>query len=168
MWCGAQHRKVVCVTGDDKLALLHDAIDRGALLAALDRRCAELGRDRAALAIALKPNFMFMYSAHDRSTFTDPELVEALVDWLREHGFTRIDVVESQSAYGNYFHDRDVANVARVVGYQPRDRYRIVDLTLDTVPHRFPGPLGQHLVGRAWRDADFRISFAKNKTHTWA
>ena len=25
--------------------------------------------------------------------------------------------------------------------------------------------LGQHFVGRSWRDADYRISFAKNKTH---
>jgi len=36
------------------------------------------------------------------------------------------------------------------------------------VPHRFPGPLGDHFVGPTWRDADFRLSFAKNKTHTWA
>jgi uncharacterized protein (DUF362 family) len=168
MWCGGQRRKVVCVTGDDKLALLREAIDRGALLAALDRRCAALGRDRADLVIALKPNFMFMYSPHDRSTFTDPVLVEELVDWLREHGFARIDVVEAQSAYGNYFHGREVAHVAEVVGYQPRGRYRVVDLTLEAEPYRFSGPLGAHVVGRTWRDADFRISFAKNKTHTWA
>ena len=36
------------------------------------------------------------------------------------------------------------------------------------MPHRFDGPLGDHFVGPTWRDADFRISFAKNKTHTWA
>lgn len=35
-------------------------------------------------------------------------------------------------------------------------------------PHHFSGPLGDHVVGPTWRDADFRISFAKNKTHTWA
>jgi hypothetical protein len=36
------------------------------------------------------------------------------------------------------------------------------------VPHHFGGSLGDHFIGRAWRDADFRISFAKNKTHSWA
>ena len=36
------------------------------------------------------------------------------------------------------------------------------------VPHHFDGPVGDHFVGPTWRDADFRISFAKNKTHTWA
>jgi uncharacterized protein (DUF362 family) len=36
------------------------------------------------------------------------------------------------------------------------------------VPHSFRGKLGQHWVGRSWKEADFRVSFAKNKTHTWA
>ncbi len=33
------------------------------------------------------------------------------------------------------------------------------------VPFDYRGVLGQHEVGRTWRDADYRISFAKNKTH---
>jgi hypothetical protein len=32
----------------------------------------------------------------------------------------------------------------------------------------FPPPLGPHPVSRAWREADFRISFAKNKSHCYA
>ena len=35
------------------------------------------------------------------------------------------------------------------------------------VPYDYRGRLGQHFVGPTWRDADFRISFAKNKTHTF-
>jgi uncharacterized protein (DUF362 family) len=168
MWCGDRLHRVVSVRGDDKLALLDDALDRAGLEGALERRLAETGRVRDALAIAIKPNFMFMYSERDRSTFTDPELVEHLVDWLRARGYTNLALVEAQSAYGNYFLDRGVRHVAEVVGYDPRGRYRIVDLTEDMVPHRFDGPLGDHFVGATWRDADFRISFAKNKTHTWA
>jgi uncharacterized protein (DUF362 family) len=61
-----------------------------------------------------------------------------------------------------------VPHVAEVVGYRPNGRYRIVDLSTEMVPHHFSGPLGDHVVGRTWRDADFRVSFAKNKTHTWA
>jgi uncharacterized protein (DUF362 family) len=60
-----------------------------------------------------------------------------------------------------------VVTVARHIGYSGNG-YRIIDLTLEMVPHTFHGKLGQHWVGRTWRDADFRISFAKNKTHTWA
>lgn len=168
MWCGDLPHRVVSVCGDDKLALLDQALEQAGLAAALERRLAELGRTREALAIAIKPNLMFMYSEHDRSTFTDPELVEHLVDWLRARGYTNLAIVESQSAYGNFFFDRDVRHVAEVVGYEPRGRYRIVDLTEEMVPHRFDGPLGDHFVGPTWRDADFRLSFAKNKTHTWA
>lgn len=168
MWCGERSHRVVSVSGDDKRALLDDALARADLAGALERRRDALGRTRDALAVVIKPNFMFMYSERDRSTFTDPELVEHLVDWLRARGYTNLAIVEAQSAYGNFFLDRGVRHVAEVVGYAPRDRYRIVDLTEEMVPHHFDGPLGDHFVGPTWRDAEFRISFAKNKTHTWA
>jgi len=168
MWCGDRPHRVVSVRGEDKHALLDEALARAGLAGALDRALAATGRSRDTLAVVIKPNFMFMYSERDRSTFTDPELVERLVDWLRLRGFTNLAIVEAQSAYGNYFLDRGVRHVAEVVGYDPRGRYRIVDLTEEMVAHRFEGPLGDHFVGPTWRDADFRISFAKNKTHTWA
>jgi uncharacterized protein (DUF362 family) len=168
MACGERPHRVVSVRGEDKQALLDQALEQADLAGALQRRLAATGRTPATLAIAIKPNLMFMYSEHDRSTFTDPALVEHLVDWLRARGYTDLTVVEAQSAYGNFFFDRDVPHVAQVAGYDPRGRYRIVDLTPEMVPHHFEGPTGDHFVGPTWRDADFRISFAKNKTHTWA
>jgi hypothetical protein len=42
-------------------------------------------------------------------------------------------------------------------------------MTLDADEQRDLGPhLGIHPVSRTWREADFRISFAKNKTHAYA
>ncbi len=42
-------------------------------------------------------------------------------------------------------------------------------MTLDADEQRNLGPnLGMHPVSRVWREADFRISFAKNKTHSYA
>ena len=41
----------------------------------------------------------------------------------------------------------------------------MVNLTRHAVPHHYNGILGDHFVGTVWKDADFRISFAKNKTH---
>jgi uncharacterized protein (DUF362 family) len=168
MHCGDGPLPVVVREGDDKHAVLDEVLDATRFFEVLDARAAALGVALADLHIAIKPNFMFMYSPEDRSTFTDPALVEQLVDRLRAHGCRNIDVVEAQSAYGNFFHGREVPRVAAVVGYRPADRYRIVDLTADQVPHTYRGPLGEHAVGRAWRDAQFRISFAKNKTHSWA
>jgi uncharacterized protein (DUF362 family) len=168
MWTGGKKQRVVCVRDADKLRALDAVLERAGLLDVLARRLKETGKTPEELEIVIKPNLMFMYSEEDRSTFTDPELVEHLVERIWAAGYRRIAVVEAQSAYGNFFLDREVANVARVVGYVPNDHYRIVDLTLEKVPHRFSGPLGMHVVGPTWRDADVRISFAKNKTHTWA
>jgi uncharacterized protein (DUF362 family) len=168
MWCGAGAHLVASVRDPDKLRALDQVIDATGFWEALERRRAAAGKPAAELLIAVKPNFMFMYSPEDRSTFTDPTLVEHLIDRMRERGYGNIALVEAQSAYGNFFHGREVPQVAAVVGYRPNGRYRIVDLTTEMVPHRFSGPLGDHVVGRTWRDADFRVSFAKNKTHTWA
>ncbi|RPJ76905.1 MAG: DUF362 domain-containing protein, partial [Acidobacteria bacterium] len=67
--------------------------------------------------VVIKPNFMFMHSRHDISTYTDPELVEGLVARIYDQGFTNITLVEAQSTYGNYYKNRDVLSVARYVGY---------------------------------------------------
>lgn len=132
-------------------------------------RARELGVAIAALRVVVKPNFMFMYSLEDPSTYTDPTLVERLIDRLWRLGCRDIAVVEAQSAYGNYFEGREVERVAAYVGYQVAgERYRVVDLTREKVPHDYGHRLGHHVVGPTWRDADLRISFAKNKTHSWA
>ena len=47
-------------------------------------------------------------------------------------------------------------------------KYRIIDLSLDTEEYQSAGKLEKHSVNKEWKKADFRISFAKNKTHTYA
>jgi hypothetical protein len=61
--------------------------------------------------------------------------------------------------------------VAEYLGYvvDGSAGYKLVDLTEDQYEERLLGPyLGRHRVPLTWRDADFRISFAKNKTHAYA
>ncbi len=60
--------------------------------------------------------------------------------------------------------------MAKYLHYDNKLRnYTLVDLTLDEYEERHLGPkLGYHHVPVTWRDADFRISFAKNKTHAYA
>lgn len=168
MYVGNAPMDVYITKNEDKFAALDDVLERAKFFELLDRKFAASGKSKADYLIIIKPNLMFMYSEIDRSTFTDPALIEHLVDRIAEKGFSNIKVVEAQSAYGNYFEGRDVPNVARVAGYDPKGRYEIVDLTAEAVPHKFAGMLGEHIVGPTWRDADFRVSFAKNKTHTWA
>jgi uncharacterized protein (DUF362 family) len=158
---------VAAYRGDDKLALLDKVLEATKFFDVLERELVRSRKARADFSVVIKPNFMFMHARADISTYTDPELVEALVDRIAARGFPRITLVEAQSTYGNYYRNRDVLTVAHNVGYHTDRNYRIVDLTNEMVEHDYGGRLGRHVVGRTWRDADFRISFAKNKTHVF-
>jgi uncharacterized protein (DUF362 family) len=81
-------------------------------------------------------------------------------------------VAEARSTYGTFFTNREVNTVAKYIGLDGLCRgggqYRVIDLSLDREEHQFEGKLGKHSVNREWKGADFRISFAKNKTHAYA
>jgi len=176
---------VAAIKGDDKLALLDQVLETTHFFDLLNKRFQDSGKsNKKDFKVVIKPNFMFMHSRHDISTYTDPELVEALVARIYDQGFTNITLVEAQSTYGNYYNNRDVLSVARYVGYSvDKDgyatdkKYRMVDLTKEKVPYDYGDipvaqdpfgycrELGRHYVGLTWWHADFRISFAKNKTH---
>ncbi len=156
--------RVAAVRGDHKFTSLDQVLAQTGFFELLERTWKASGKGKADFLIAIKPNIMMAYSKKDPSTITDPELVEHFIDRIVERGFDNVAVVESQNAYGNWFNNREVVTVARHFGYS-ESNYRLVDLTLEMVPHDYGGRLGTHGVGATWRDADFRISFAKNKTH---
>lgn len=156
---------VAAIRGNDKFDCLDQVLAQTNFFDVLEKRIAASGKARDAFSVVIKPNFMFMHSKSDTSSYTDPALVEGLVDRIAAKGFTRITLVEAQSTYGNYYLNREVVKVAEYVGYSRSRNYRLVDLTKEMVPYNYGGRLGKHVVGPTWRDADFRISFAKNKTH---
>jgi cholesterol oxidase len=160
---------VAVATGDVAIGALDVALDRSGFDAAVDRALAASGKTRDAFAIVIKPNFMFSYSRLDTSTYTDPILVARLVERLKNRGFTNIKVVEAQSTYGQFFENRGVVQVAQHLGYD-RVGCPIVDMTEESAGRNvdFPPPLGPHPVSPTWAGADFRVSFAKNKTHCYA
>lgn len=153
----------------DRFALLEQVIEEAGFWNILEKQYAKSGKTKRDFLIAVKPNIMMFYSKDDMSVITEPALVEHLIDKIAEKGYSNIAVVESQNVFGNWFDKRDVENVADVAGYKPKkhnqSKYHIVDLTMDVAAHIYKGSLGTYLVGKTWRDADFRISFAKNKTH---
>jgi hypothetical protein len=57
-----------------------------------------------------------------------------------------------------------VADVAGYFGYAS-PHYRMVDASADQVPYDFERGMAMHRVSRTWRDAEFRISFAKLRSH---
>lgn len=155
---------VACVKDNDKLKALREVIKYSNFIDHIEKCFKISGKERDTFKIAIKPNFMVLLTKQDPSSYTDPELVDFLVEWLLERGFKDIYIVESRNVLGKWYHNRDVATVALACGYKGRG-YRLIDLTVEAVPYTFEGVLGDHFVGRTWKDADYRISFAKNKTH---
>ena len=154
---------------ESKFAALDDVLNETGFDGLVEEHLAATGKSKADFSIVIKPNFMFAYNKSDRTTFTDPELVGHLVKRLRAAGFDNIAVVEAQSTYGEYFDKRSVEEVAEYLGFDGEAGYEVIDMTEDAVDQQEFGPhLGNHPVSRSWRDADFRISFAKNKTHAYA
>lgn len=162
--------KVAAITHDDKIAALETVLQQTDFWDILDTACKKKGKTRAEFSIIIKPNFMFAYNVADHTTYTDPELVEHLTRMLAQAGYAKVFVVEAHSTYGEFFDNRRVEDLAAYLGYDNDEgTYKLVDLTEDAYEERHFGPkLGYHRVPLTWRDADFRISFAKNKTHAYA
>lgn len=157
----------VAHTGD-KFQALEDLLEQTDFYQILEAAQRRSGKSKQDFAVIIKVNLMFAYSREDPTTFTDPELVEHLVDLLQRHGYTHVAVADARSTYGIFFTRRDVKTAARYFGYRFEEKgYSLHDLSEDLAPHRFGPHLGAHWVNSAWRDADFRISFAKNKTHSY-
>ena len=160
---------VASIRDEDKLAALNRVLEETNFLGVLEKRWRATGKYKAEFSIVIKPNFMFAYNRSDHTTYTDSELVGHLIKIIREAQFTNIAVVEAQSTYGEYFEKRSVREMAEYLNYDGKAGYKVVDMTEDAKEHRNLGPhLGYHPISTAWLDADFRISFAKNKTHAYA
>lgn len=166
MCVGDKPSIVACLKGEDKFKILDQVLKETGFFEVLNSYYKKSGKSKSNFSIVVKANFMMTYNRQDVTTYTDPELVEHLFDRIAQDGFSNLSLVESQNTYGNYFHKRDVLSVAEYVGYS-RKNYKIVDITKEKVEYDYGGSLGRHWVGPTWRDADFRISFAKNKTHSF-
>ena len=107
---------------------------------------------------------MIGYDRRDRSMITDRELLDELARFLRECGCDDIAVVEGRNLYDQFYDKRSVLNVARYFDISS-SHFRLVDLSDEQVPHVYFRGMGQYTVGKTWKDADFRISFAKMRSH---
>jgi len=156
---------VAAVHDTDKFAAFEGMLDQSHFWDTLEAVRSRSGKPASEFLVVLKPNFMMTIKVEDPPlVYTDPELVERWISRLVEAGYTNVRVVEAQNVYSLWYRNRSVNHVARVIGLGG-EGYDVRDLTNEQFPFDYGGILGQHFVGESWRDADFRISFAKNKTH---
>lgn len=162
---------VASIRDTDTVKALERVLEVTRFIQTVDDACGNSGKSKQDFSIVIKPNFMFAYNKRDKTTYTDPKLVHRLVEVLKDAGYSNIIVAEAQSTYGEYFTNRRVREVGHYLGYKPDESlgYKLVDLTEDDSEEMYLGPhLGNHPVPLTWKNADFRISFAKNKTHCYA
>jgi hypothetical protein len=64
---------VVAIKGDDKFAMLDRILEETGFFEILERRFKDTGKSREEFSVVIKPNFMYMHSKKDISSYTDPE-----------------------------------------------------------------------------------------------
>ena len=149
---------------DQKRVLFRRVLDDCGLSEAIQSRAVSTGRPVEQMKIAIKPTFMLGYHRKDLSPLTDPELVDDLAAYLRELGCSDIALVEGRNIYDRFFQNRSVRQVADYFGITS-DNYRIVDTEEDQAQHQYSRGMAQYTIAKTWRDADFRISFPKLRSH---
>ena len=140
--------------------LLEDCGLREALLS----RAEFLQQPVEQLKVAIKPTFMLGYHTKDLSPITDPELLDDLATYLLDLGCSEIRVVEGRNIYDRFFQNRSVHAVADYFGLNSSN-YQIIDTEEDKVQHQYSRGMAQYTIAKSWRDADFRISFPKLRSH---
>jgi uncharacterized protein (DUF362 family) len=151
-------------TEAEKCVVFRRLLEEGGLAEKLQQRATALGKQAANLRIVIKPSFMLGYARKDRSIITDPELLKELANFLRELGCGNAVIVESANIYDQFFEHRSVAEVAAYFGMQECG-LPIVDASSDHVPHAYFRGMAQNTISRSWKEADFRISFGKMRSH---
>jgi len=151
-------------TLEEKVPLFRRLLLESGLPEALRERAAALGKSVAELRVAVKPTFMLGYHRKDPSPITDPALVVELARALRELGCGDVAVIEGPNIYDQFYGNRSVREVARYFAIESPD-FRLVDASEEQVAHGYRRGMAQYTVAKTWKEADFRISFPKLRSH---
>jgi len=160
---GGRVRIVQGKTPDEKVSLFRQLLD-DYLKDQLRERSASLNKPLKEFRVAIKPAFMLGYDRCDQSMITDRELLVELGRFLGECGCKDVAVVEGRNLYDQFYDNRSVSSVAQYFDISST-YFRVVDLSDEQIPHAYFRGMAQYTVGKTWKDADFRISFAKMRSH---
>jgi uncharacterized protein (DUF362 family) len=149
---------------DEKESVFDRILNACGLLTAIDARASHLGKRRDQMTVAIKPTFMLGYSHKDPSVVTDPKTADQLARFLRASGVGDVLLIEGPNIYDEFYGKRSVRDVAQYFDFTSPS-YRLVDASGDQVEHAYTRGMAQYTVSRTWRDADFRISLGKMRSH---
>ena len=174
---------------EEKIKTLDKAIDNSCFFEHLEKIWKESGKSKEDFSVVIKTHLIPMLRLDEVGVYTDPTLVLHLTARIMKAGWTNVTIAEGRNSFGNFLGGRGVTRVAARAGYVEEDcvsiegkapprieghvavdgelkRFEVADLSNELVEHDFsPDLLGRHPVSKIWRDADYRISFGKLKTH---
>ncbi|ETX05019.1 DUF362 domain-containing protein [Candidatus Entotheonella palauensis] len=155
----------ICGHSDgDKCKRFRRLLDEAGLHEQIGTRSQFLDKPVEALKVAIKPTFMLGYHHRDRSPLTDPALLEELARYLQGQGCADVAVIEGQNVYDRFYQHRTVHDVAAYFNIRS-PHFRMVDAATEQVPHDYARGMAQYTIARTWKEADFRISFSKLRSH---
>lgn len=155
-------------TDCDQFTLLAQTLEEAGLWRCLDLRRKAVRKKASSFKVVIKPD-LEMFDVMS-PTGTDPRLVEHLISLLYERGYKNVSVVDGISSSDLWLDNREVSILADLAGYRFQteggDKYSVVNLSEGAVDGGFghDSILAHTPLGPSWIGADFRISFAKNKT----
>jgi uncharacterized protein (DUF362 family) len=151
-------------SSNEKLPLFRRLLAEAGLAHRVADRSRVLNKPPGELRVAIKAAFMLGYHRKDLAPITDPALLDELARCLRELGCRDVALVEARNLYDRFYENRTVPAVAAYLGLDS-PHYRVVDLSEEQVPHAYGRGMAQYSVGQTWREADFRITFGKLRSH---
>ena len=153
--------------GVEAVTLFDRALADAGFWTDLDRVRQAAAKSPTVFRIIIKPDLDWYDPA--APTGTEPALVEHLIDLLHDRGYSNVTVGDGRNEEDGWLHNRGPAMVPDLVGYRfvtPKGRsYDVVDLRADPLPSNGDRAVFAVAIGEHWAKADYRINFAKNKTH---
>lgn len=156
-------RPFVVARGEDATKVFGETLKHSGFYEAVENAQIKSGKRRELFEVACKVDFMRgVRKEAEPFSYVDPKLVAQLFNGLLDRGFRILRVVETRGELSRYLSRRSVKQVGAALGYD-ESCYELRDLADDLAPVEL-GTLGKKPTGRIWKQADFRIVFAKNRT----
>jgi hypothetical protein len=157
-------RPFVVARGEDAIRVFSETLKHSGFFETIENAQVKSGKRRELFEVACKVDFMrAVRPENDPVSYVDPKLVAHLFNQLLDRGFRILRVVETKNELSRYLTNRSVKSVGKAIGYD-ESCYELKDLADDLVPLDLGPAVGRRATGRVWRQADFRIVFAKNRT----
>ncbi|MSR45453.1 MAG: hypothetical protein EXS13_00015 [Planctomycetes bacterium] len=159
----AGSRPFVVARGEDTVKVFAETLRHAGFYEAVENAQIKSGKRRELFEVACKVDFMRgVRRENEPVSYVDPKLVGQLFSGLLDRGFRILRVVETRGELSRYLCNRAVKQVGNALGYD-ESCYELKDLADDLSPLDL-GSVGKRPTGRTWKQADFRIVFAKNRT----